>query len=481
MVVFSVTRKVARRVRRVKPLQFTPMSEFPTIPERGIRGELRAMLRLAVPVVTVQVGAMFMGVVDTLMVGRVSAQAIAAVAMGNLYFFGAAIFGMGLLLALDPVVAQAVGAGDEAAVARGVQRGLLLAGFFGVVAMLLLLPAGPILRALRQPADVVPTAAAYARICAIGILPFYVFIVLRQSLQAMHRVAPIVWTIIIANVANASLNWVFIFGHFGFPAGGAVGAAWATQIGRWLMPVLLYAFARRALAPSLSPWRPESCESAPLRRMIALGAPIGIQQELEYGVFAVAGLMMGWIGTVAMAGHQVALSLASLTFMVPLGVSGATAVLVGNAVGRGDKAEARNAAAAGLLCGVAFMTLTACAMLAIPGTLARVYTSDAAVAAVAASLLPIAGVFQVFDGMQVVSIGILRGVGDTRTPMLVNVLGFWLMGLPASWLLGLRLGFGPRGLWWGLTLGLVVVAIFLVLRARTRLAGEVRRLVIDHP
>jgi MATE family multidrug resistance protein len=156
-------------------------------------------------------------------------------------------------------------------------------------------------------------------------------------------------------------------------------------------------------------------------------------------------------------------------------------VLVGNAVGRGDSAEARNAAVAGLLCGVAFMACTALAMLAVPHALARAYTSDPAVAAVAASLLPIAGVFQVFDGTQVVSIGILRGVGDTRTPMLVNILGFWLIGLPASWLLGLRLGLGPQGLWWGLTLGLIVVAVFLVLRARARLASEVRRLVIDHP
>jgi len=457
------------------------MALSPVIPERGIRGELRAMLRLAVPVVTVQVGAMFMGVVDTLMVGRVSAQAIAAVAMGNLYFFGAAIFGMGLLLALDPVIAQAVGARDDAAVARGVQRGLILAGAFGVVAMVLLLPAGPVLRALDQPPDVVPSASAYARICAIGILPFYLFIVLRQSLQAMHRVAPIVWTILLANVANAALNWVLIFGHLGFPAGGAVGAAWATQGGRWLMPALLLLFARRELAPALTPWRPEVADPASLRRMIALGAPIGMQQQLEYGVFAVAGLIMGWIGTVAMAGHQVALNLASLTFMVPAGVSGATTVLVGNAVGRGDSAEARNAALAGLYCGVAFMALTALVMLLAPGLLARIYTSDAAVAAVAATLLPIAGVFQVFDGMQVVSIGILRGVGDTRTPMLVNILGFWLIALPVSWLLGRRLGYGPAGVWWGLTIGLIVVALFLIVRVRTRLAGEVRRLVIDEP
>jgi MATE family multidrug resistance protein len=166
--------------------------------------------------------------------------------------------------------------------------------------------------------------------------------------------------------------------------------------------------------------------------------------------------------------------------MVPLGVSTAAAVLVGHAVGRGDAAEARRAAAAALLCGVGFMTASATVLLTVPGPIARLYTTDAAVAALAASLIPIAGVFQVFDGIQVVSIGILRGVADTRTPMLVNVLGFWLVGLPVSALLGFRAGAGPRGLWWGLTAGLVLVALVLLWRARRRLGDDVSRVMIDH-
>jgi MATE family multidrug resistance protein len=322
-------------------------------------------------------------------------------------------------------------------------------------------------------------AGAYARIAIVGILPFYAFGALRQSLQAMGRLAPIVWTMVIANLANVVLNYAWIFGRLGFPALGAVGAAWATAVSRWLMLALLVAVAWRSLAPQLLPVRPAAWAWAPLRRMLAIGAPIGIQYELEYGVFAVVGVMMGWMGTLQLAGHQVALNLASLTFMVPLGVSTAAAVLVGHAVGRGDAAEARRAAAAGLLCGVGFMALSAAVMLAAPGALARLYTTDAAVAALAASLIPIAGVFQVFDGVQVVSIGILRGVADTRTPMLVNVLGFWLVGLPVSATLGFATAAGPRGLWWGLTAGLVLVAMILLARARRRLSGEVRRLVIE--
>ncbi len=436
------------------------------------------MLRLALPVVIVQVGLMFMGVVDTLMVGRVSAEALAAVAMGNLFFYGVSIFGVGALMALDPIVAQAVGARDEAAIGRAVQRGLVISAGLAAVSSVLLLAARPVLDALQQPAGVVPIAAAYCRIIIPGQLPFFVFVVFRQTLQARHRVAPIVVAIVLANVANVGLNWVLVFGGFGIEGRGALGTATATAIARWLMPLLLLAASWRDLRPYLRSWR-GALARGPLVRMLALGAPIGGQMTLEYGVFAAAGIIMGWLGTVQMAGHQVALNLASLAFMVPLGVSAAAAVLVGNAVGRGDMAEARRAAWAAVLVGVSFMALSALAMLTIPGAFARAYTNDAAVLAVAAALIPIAGVFQVFDGLQVVSIGILRGTADTRAPMTINVLGFWLLGLPVSWWFGLRLGMGPEGVWWGLTLGLVVVALVLAWRVRVRLGGVVERVVID--
>ena len=445
----------------------------------SFRAELGAMVRLALPIVVVQLGQMLMGVVDTVMVGHVSAEAIAAVALGNLYFFGAAIFGMGALMALDPVVAQAVGAGDTVAIARGVQRGLILALGLSVVATALLLPARPVLRLLHQPAGVADVAATYARVEIAGILPFYLFGALRQSLQAIKRIAPIVGAIVAGNLTNVGLNYLWIYGKLGFRAGGAIGSAWATSVSRWVMLALLLAVAWRSLRPQLLPLRRESLAWEPLQRMVALGAPIGVQYELEYGVFAVVGIMMGWMGTAQLAGHQVALNLASLAFMVPLGVSAAAAVLVGHAVGRGDIAEARRAAAAALVCGVGFMAASALVMLLVPTFLARIYTTDAGVAALAASLIPIAGVFQVFDGIQVVSIGILRGVADTRAPMVVNVLGFWLVGLPVSAALGFGAAGGPRGLWWGLTVGLMLVALVLIWRVRRRLSGEVARVVID--
>jgi MATE family multidrug resistance protein len=215
--------------------------------------------------------------------------------------------------------------------------------------------------------------------------------------------------------------------------------------------------------------------------MLRLGMPIGCQYTLEFGAFAFVALMMGWLGTRAMAGHQVAINLASLTFMVPLGVADAGAILVGHAVGREDPAGTRGAARAALLCGIAFMSCTAVVFLTLPGPLTRLYTTDAAVTAVAVALIPLAGVFQVFDGTQVVAGGILRGLGETKVAMLVNLFGYWFFGLPVSYLLGFVMGFGPRGLWYGLVLGLATVATILLVRVRMALARERRRVLIDHP
>ncbi len=446
-------------------------------------GELRAMLRLAVPVVLVQVGMMLMGVVDTVMVGHLAAGdssiGLAAVALGHLYFFGIGVFGMGTLMVLDPVVAQAVGAGDDTAVARGIQRGVLLAIVLAVPSVAILLIAGPVLGLAHQPAEVVPLAAAYTVRLAPGVLPFFLFIVFRQSLQALRRTSAILVSILVANLVNAGLNWLLIYGSGPVPALGVLGSAWATTVSRWLLAGVLIALAWSDLRPHLRRRLPEVWDPAPLGRMLRLGLPIGFQYVLEFGAFALVALMMGWLGTRQMAGHQVAINLASLTFMVPLGVGDAASVLVGHAVGRADPAGARGMARAALICGVAFMSCTALLFLTVPHFLAGLYTADASVIAVSAALIPLAGVFQVFDGLQVVAGGILRGLGETRVAMLVNIFGYWLLGLPVSYVLGFRAGMGPVGLWWGLVVGLGVVATVLLVRVRIALSRQQRRVVID--
>ncbi len=444
-----------------------------------VRRDLRILLQLAAPVTLVQLGLMSMGAVDTVMVGRVSAAHLAAVAIGNLYFFIMAIFGQGVLFALDPVISQAVGARDTAGVARGVQRGLILAVVLAVVAMLLLVPAGLLLTVARQPVEVVPIASGYTRGLILGVLPFYAFGVFRQSLQAMGNVRPIVLTVLAANVLNVALNWALIFGNLGAPPLGAVGSAWGTSVSRWFLIAMLGALAWRQLRPTVRPWRRDAFAIAPLKRFIRVGAPIGAQQFLEFGVFGAAGLLMGLLGTIAVASHQVALQLAAITFMLPVGVAQATSVVVGQAVGRGEPEAARRAVGAGLVTVTGVMAITAVMFLTIPGPLARVFSNDPVVVAAAAALLPIAGVFQIFDGLQVASAGALRGVGDTRVPMLLNLLGFWFIGLPVSVLVGFTFGLGPQGVWWGLATGIGVVAVLLLFRIRRRFGRSLRRLVID--
>lgn len=443
--------------------------------------DLRELVRLALPVVLVQVGLMLMGVADTMMVGRVSAEALAAVALGNLYFFTLSVFGIGVLLALDPIVSQAVGAGEHHAIARALQRGLVMAALLTVPVSLALLSAGPVLAALRQPAGVVPLAAGYARACIPGVLPFLAFAVFRQTLQAQRHVRPIVVTILGANVANVVLNWAFIFGHLGVPPMGAVGSAWASTLSRWLMALGLLAVAWRWLGPAVRDLRREALAPRPLGRMLLLGAPIGVQQFLEAGAFGFIALLMGLFGTVQVAGHHVALNLAALTFMVPLAVGAASAVTVGHAIGAGDAGAARRHAVGALLVGAGFMSVSMVVFRLVPDALARIYTNDPAVLALAATLIPIAGVFQVADGLQAVAAGVLRGAGDTRAPLVLNLLGFWLVGTPISLYLGFRTPAGAVGLWWGLVAGLGAVALLLLLRMRRRFGGELRRVMIEEP
>lgn len=452
-----------------------PAGVFPT------REEFRALLRLALPVVIVQVGLMLMGVVDTIMVGRVSPQAIGSVALGNLYFFTVAVIGMGTLMALDPLVSQAVGAGDGAGVARGLQRGILLAAGLSIPACLGMLLIHPFLTVSGQPAELIPGATQFGLLMIPGMLPFYLFIVFRQTLQALGRLAPIVWVTIGANLVNALLDWVLIYGHAGAPALGVAGSALATSISRWVLAIALLFAGWRELGPRLRPWRPESSDRGALDRMLRLGLPIGAQMWLEYGVFALVGALMGRIGTLAVAGHQIALNLSSIVFMVPLGIGAAAAVLVGQAVGNADLPRARRAAVGPLLVAGGFMLAVATLFVLVPGLLARLYTPDHGVLAIARRLIVLGGVFAIFDGLQAVCMGILRGIGDTRVPVVLCILGYWLVGVPAALLLGFRFGLGPAGLWWGLVLGLAVTAGVLLLRVQSRLRRTLARILIDHP
>ena len=440
---------------------------------------MRALVKLAVPIVTVQVGLMLMGVVDTIVVGHVSARELAAAALGHLYVMGLAVFGMGTLWGLDPIVSQAMGARDHEAAALGVQRGLALAMLLGVLMTLLCLPAESLFTLLRQPPEVVPRAAAFVWMSAPSMIALMLFVALRQSLQAMKHTRAIVITIVFGNAVNLGLNMVFVFGEFGLPAMGAPGSALSSTIGRWLMLALLVHLARRELSPVLRPLRRESLAPTPFLRTLRIGLPIGIQASVEFTTFAAISIFAGWFGAEAMSGHQVAINLASLSFMVPAGIANSAAVLVGHAIGENDMPHARRVAASALILGASFMALCAVVFRLVPGPFANAYTSVPEVVAVAVVLIPIAGLFQVFDGVQVVSAGVLRGAGDTHAAMVANLLGFWLIGIPVSLLLGFTAKLGVVGLWWGFVAGLAAVALFLTLRVHRHLGGELKRVRLE--
>lgn len=442
------------------------------------RADVRALVRMAIPVVTTQVGIMLMGVVDTIVVGHVSARELAAASLGNLYFFGLSVFGFGTLWAIDPIVSQAMGAKDHEAAALGMQRGLVMAVILGTILTILCLPAEIVLRALHQPAEVVPRAAAFVRMSAPGVIPMLLFVTLRQGLQAMKHTRSNVITIAIANVLNLAFNMVFVFGRFGVPAMGAVGSALGSTLGRFAMLAMLLTLARVPLRPMLRPWRREATERGPLLHTLRLGLPIGLQTSVEWTTFATISICAGWFGAEAIGGHQVAINLASLTYMVPAGIGSAAAVLVGHAVGEGDPSHAKRVAASALGCGLLFMAGCGLVFLSIPTVFAHAYTSVPGVVAIAATLIPIAGVFSIFDGLQVVAAGVLRGAGDTHAALWANVFGFWLIGLPVSLLLGFTAKLGVVGLWWGFVAGLAAVAFFLLTRVRRKLTSPLARVKV---
>jgi MATE family multidrug resistance protein len=325
----------------------------------------------------------------------------------------------------------------------------------------------------------VPLATEYLWALVPGVPAFLLFLALRQTLQAMSIVRPAMIAVVVANVINVFANYVLIFGGLGLPPLGVLGSGLATSLSRWTMFLVLALATGGALGGA---WRRQlggAWRYAAQRDLLRIGLPISVHQSLEFWLFTVVGLLMGALGAAEFAGHQIALNLAALSFMVPLGIAGAAATRVGNAVGRLDGVAARRAAVVCLLLGGAVMVVSAAAFYALPRPLARLFTPDAEVLAVAALLIPVAAAFQIADGTQVVGAGVLRGVADTRFAALCALVGFWGIGLPTGMLLAFRLDLGPAGLWWGLTAGLAGTATLLVLRVRRRLRRPVSELLAE--
>jgi len=428
------------------------------------RTEIRKLLGLALPVVATQVSTMLMGFVDTVMVGRVSVDALAAVSLGNVWVFGTLMFANGVVLGMDPLLTRAHGRRDGSATGLIAQQGLVLAGLLSVPVALAFLATEPVLLLLGQDPALARAAARYTHVQIPSIPFFLAYGVLRQYLQARELVRPAMWVILIANVFNALFNWVLIFGHLGFPRLEIVGAGIATALTRAISMLGLMLWIR-GFALHVGAWPApgrSAFDGAALRRILALGLPVAVQVSLEIWAFSGAAILAGWLGATSLAAHTIALNMAALAFMVPLGISQGAVTRVGNLLGAGKPRGAQHAAWVALGVGACVMTASALAFVLLRELLPLIYTGDADVIALCAAILPIAACFQVFDGIQVVGCGILRGMGRTRPAAVFNLIGYWLLGLPIGGWLAFRLGMGLAGIWWGLALGLLIVALLLV-------------------
>jgi len=426
------------------------------------------MVRLAVPVVLSELGWMAQGVVDTIMVGRLGPAAIGAVALGNAVCYAPSLFGVGLMLGLDTLVAQAYGRKDHDECHRWLAQGMYLACAASVPLMAGIAMAGWWMPRMGIAAEVARPAGEYLELLNWGTLPLLMYGAARRYLQGVGEVKVITATYLAANVVNWFGNWVLIYGKLGMPALGVRGSAISTVAARVTMAAALMGFAwryeRRRGHPLFRHWA--GPQAGRLNLLMKLGAPAAGQVLLEVGAWNLATFSAGYLTPVALATHQIVLNYASVTYMVPLGISAAAAVSVGHAVGAGDAARARRAGWLALGLGTSFMLLAAVVFLAWPRPLIALFTRDARVMAVGPALLGIVAAFEVFDGIQTVLTGALRGLGETRAPMMANLVGYWAMGLPLGFFLCFVLRWGIYGLWIGLTLALVTIALALIGRWR---------------
>lgn len=432
---------------------------------------MRATLTLGLPLIGSNVAQVLVGVTDTVMLGWYSVEALAAVALGHTFFFTLFILGTGFSYAVMPKVAAALATGDAQAVRRISRMGLWISLLFALATLPLFIFAETILLAFGQPPEIAADAHAYLSIAGLGMIPAMFVAGLRAPLSALEHTRIVLWATLAGGAANVALNWVLIFGNLGAPELGLKGAAIASLFVHAVMALILtlYAARRKGIAEYtffVRLWRPDWPEFAQILR---LGLPISLTLLAETGLFAASMVMMGWLGKIPLAAHGVALQIASLTFVVHMGLAAAATIRVGAAHGRQDGQGVRLAALAALILSAAMVAVTIAAFLLVPGVLVGAFISPdeplrPEILSIGILLLALAALFQLFDAGQVMALGFLRGLQDTGVPMLFAFLGYWIVGLPAGYALGFPLGLGPAGIWLGLVFGLAVAGALMAHR-----------------
>ncbi|MEM6341292.1 MAG: MATE family efflux transporter [Pseudomonadota bacterium] len=429
----------------------------------------RAVLRLGLPLIGGHLGQVAIGVTDTVMLGWYGVESLAAGTLAHTYFFVLFLMGAGFAWAVMPLVAAFDAQGDQVNVRRATRMGLWLSLAFAALALPLMIFSEPILRLLGQGDAVSALASEYLALAGIGIFPALTVMVIKSYLAALERTQVVFWITIVAAISNGLANYAFIFGHWGAPELGIAGAALASIVTQMVMllGVVLYAvlvLPEHALFKRF--WR---SDWEMLGRVFRLGWPIGLTSLSEVGLFAASAFMMGWLGTIPLAAHGIAVQLASITFMVHLGLANVATIRAGNALGRGDRPHMAQGAQVVTVLSLAMAVMTILAFVIWPEPLISLFMQEneparEEIMAIGIVLLALAALFQLVDGAQVVALGLLRGVQDTTIPMVLAGISYWLVGIPCSYVLGFVLGWSGPGVWLGLVVGLACAGVLLMTR-----------------
>ncbi|MCH7411593.1 MATE family efflux transporter [Belliella sp. DSM 111904] len=432
---------------------------------------------LAYPVMLSQLGQVLVGVADSMMVGRLGAIPLAAASLANSIFFVVLMFGIGVSMAITPLVAMADGKKKDNKIGRLFRHGFVINTATAFILFILITLFTPLLKFMDQPEEVVTFAIPYLIIITISILPFMFFQTFKQFAEGLSQTKQAMYITLVCNALNVFLNWVMIYGNLGFPALGLNGAGWATLISRILMGIIIayYVFKSKRYKRFDLGFRIKKFSFPMVSKMIRIGVPTGFQYIFEVGAFSTAAIMMGWIGVTALAAHQIAINLASISYMMASGLSSAAMVRVGNQLGRNDIKTLREAGFTVFAMVALFMLISAFIFIVFREFLPSLYIDDPVVISMSASLLVIAGIFQLSDGIQVVGLGALRGMADVKVPTIITLIAYWVIGLPLGYFFAFILDLKELGVWYGLLIGLSITGVMLLVRFHTLSKGLLRK------
>jgi len=439
------------------------------------RNEIKKTFLLSLPIVVGQLGQMLMSVVDNIMVGKVGAQALAAAAIANAIFTLIMVVGFGLTMAVTPLTAMACGAGRDKECGRVLRQGIIVNLFCGILLCIATLLISESIQFLNQPDEIVRPASSYMKVLGFSMLPLMLFQSYRQFAEGVSFLKPAMIITLLANIVNILANWIFIYGNLGAPALGLTGAGIATISSRTFMAVaLMVVIKKSAKMKRYDPFLSYRKIDFPMmRRLLAIGIPAGFQYFFEVSAFAASSVMVGWMGTVALAAHQIALNLASISFMVAMGISSAATIRVSNAVGKKDIHGTRLAGFTATFLCAGFMAAAGLIFILFRFFLPTLYITEKEVIDISATLLVIVAFFQISDGTQAVGLGILRGLTDMKIPTLITLAAYWIMGLPSGYILAFRFDMGIYGIWYGLLISLTSSALLMMLRFNAKSKKQV--------